>query len=142
MALTADQTRKMNLLKRYRRLIEKAEQINNEIAKVNAEIDGLRATTYSGMPSGSGGFHSIVEDRVIKLTEISMDYQEQFYEAECLMHEIEQAIKAVEDDAEQMLLRYRYIDCLKWESICVKMNYSWDSVHRIHHKALDDIIIG
>ena len=37
---------------------------------------------------------------------------------------------------EKLLMRYRYIDCMKWEEICVAMRYEWRQVHRIHAEIL------
>ena len=39
-------------------------------------------------------------------------------------------------EREKLLIRYRYIDCLEWELICVKMHYSWRQIHYIHSDAL------
>ena len=39
-------------------------------------------------------------------------------------------------EREKLLIRYRYIDCLEWELICVKMHYSWRQIHYIHADAL------
>lgn len=39
-------------------------------------------------------------------------------------------------EREKLLIRYRYIDCLEWELICVKMHYSWRQIHYIHSEAL------
>ena len=38
-----------------------------------------------------------------------------------------------------MLMRYRYIDGLKWEEVAVRMNYSWTQTHDIHGKALKQL---
>ena len=48
---------------------------------------------------------------------------------------IETAIERLEPTA-RMLLRYRYMDGLKWEEVCVRMNYSWRQTHRLHGEAL------
>ena len=34
------------------------------------------------------------------------------------------------------LVRYRYIEGMPWESICIKMHYQWAQIHRIHAKAV------
>lgn len=39
-------------------------------------------------------------------------------------------------EREKLLMRLRYIDNLKWEEICVKMNYSWRQMHRLHSDSL------
>lgn len=42
-------------------------------------------------------------------------------------------------EREKLLMRLRYIDNLKWEEIALKMNYTWQHMHRIHAKALNKI---
>lgn len=51
------------------------------------------------------------------------------------MESIEQLISEL-PEREKLLIRYRYIDCLEWELICVKMHYSWRQIHYIHSDAL------
>ena len=53
----------------------------------------------------------------------------------------EKAIEALEPTA-RMLLRFRYIDGLPWEEVCVRMNYSWRQTHRMHSKALEALKEG
>lgn len=52
---------------------------------------------------------------------------------------IQVAIEVMENEQEKTLLTYRYLRGLKWEEICVKMNYKWRQVHRIHARALKNI---
>ncbi|HZK00936.1 MAG TPA: hypothetical protein VFC79_13045, partial [Tissierellaceae bacterium] len=51
------------------------------------------------------------------------------------MARLEQMISGL-TEREKLLIRYRYIDCLEWELICVKMHYSWRQIHYIHSDAL------
>ena len=39
---------------------------------------------------------------------------------------------------EKDVLMYRYIKLMKWEDICMKMDYSLQHIHRIHKKALEN----
>ena len=47
------------------------------------------------------------------------------------MVKIETAIAKL-PEREKRLMRLRYIDCKRWENICVIMNYEWAQIHRIH----------
>lgn len=53
--------------------------------------------------------------------------------------QVRNCIEKLEDEREKMLLTYRYIRGLKWEEICVKMDYKWRQVHRIHAMALKNL---
>ena len=50
--------------------------------------------------------------------------------------EISDKIERMENEDEKDVLMYRYIKLMKWEDICVKMEYSWQHIHRIHKRAL------
>ena len=38
--------------------------------------------------------------------------------------------------SQRTLMRCRYMDGLKWEEVCDRMNYSWTQIHRIHADTL------
>lgn len=48
---------------------------------------------------------------------------------------IEETIEKL-PEKEKLLMRLRYIDCLKWEEICVHMGYEWRQIHYIHSAIL------
>lgn len=50
--------------------------------------------------------------------------------------EIQQRIERVEDFRLYQVLIFRYIDCLKFEELEVKMMYSYRQCRRLHQKAL------
>lgn len=50
--------------------------------------------------------------------------------------EIRDKIEQLASEDEKDVLVYRYIKLMKWEDICVKMQHSWQHIHRIHAKAL------
>ena len=56
-----------------------------------------------------------------------------------LQTDIHTAIERVSDGKERLLLRYRYIDFLKWEEIADKMNFSLRNIHRLHSRALSGL---
>ena len=43
------------------------------------------------------------------------------------------------DPIERVIARYRYIEGLHWEQICVKINYSWRQTHRLHSDMIDKL---
>ncbi len=54
------------------------------------------------------------------------------------MQNIENIIEGL-DEKEKLLMRYRYIKGLKWETICYKMDYSWRHIHNIHSRILREL---
>ena len=122
----------------------KIKQCKEQIEELEASMDGLKAQNFDGMPkSSSGGFRS--DDKIIELSEKI----EKFWKKIIILKleeidkrdEIFDAINQVKDPRAQVLLGYRYLDGLKWEEICVKMNYTWQWVHKLHIKALKEIEI-
>lgn len=53
--------------------------------------------------------------------------------------EIENCIDKLDNALERNIMRLRYLESMKWEKICVEVNYSWENVHRIHRKILSKI---
>lgn len=52
---------------------------------------------------------------------------------------IEDLIDMLADPLERAVMRYKYIDGLKWEDICMRINYEWSQAHRIHRNALEHL---
>ena len=50
--------------------------------------------------------------------------------------EITDKIERMDNEDEKDVLMYRYIRLMKWEDIAVKMEYSWQHIHKIHARAL------
>lgn len=53
--------------------------------------------------------------------------------------QIEGAIEKLNEPIERTVLRMRYINCMKWEEICVNIDFEWAQMHRIHKEALKNI---
>lgn len=83
-----------------------------------------------------GGRGLSMEDIVAEIEDLDHDIQEMVDQALQLRRDIGLAIKALEDDREQLVLYYKYCDGLYLEEICVKMGYSYQHLCRIHNRAL------
>ena len=116
--------------------------MKRERAQLQQQLEALEATLYfpkiqqfSGMPHGpSAG--SAMEVKANKHLELLECYRTKLEELAAEQLAIETAIEALDITA-RTLLRYRYLEGLTWEEVCVKMNYSWRQTHYIHSKALD-----
>ena len=117
--------------------------LKREKAQIRAMMEELEAAMYypkpqrlTGEPSAPSHSSSELEGMVLKQAELQNRYREKLLELAKELAEIEAAIESLGDSTERALLRYRYIDGLKWEEVCVKMCYSWQQTHRIHARAL------
>lgn len=100
------------------------------------ETEATRVTTQlTKDPKGPRQLEDKQSELVIRIIEVQDEINRQLEKAYVNMAEIEKAIEAL-PAREAFLIRLRYIECKKWEDICVAMNYSWQHTHRVHSEAL------
>ena len=92
------------------------------------------AQALTGMPAAHSEDNAM-ERVLIQKASLLESYRQTVDQLERKMREVEEAIASL-DSPEREIIRCRYIDCMPWEKVCVKTNYSWRSVHRIHARAL------
>lgn len=123
----------------YRAAKRELHQIEQQIAILEAELYGLKSPLLDGMPKGAGG-DSVLISRIVDRQNLLNLYQKQKIELIQVQTKIETRIFDLES-IERQICRYRYLDGLRWEKICERMNYSWSQVHRYHNNALRKIAI-
>ncbi|MDD6988756.1 DUF1492 domain-containing protein [Ruminococcus sp.] len=128
-------------LKQYRSIRHEIQSIKDEINELENQIQSVRAVTISDMPKG--GSHTDFTDVIAKIDELKRALHIKMSQALVVQERIEGVIDKLDNPIEQALLRYRYILGYTWEQVCVKMDYSWMQIHRLHSKSLinlkDDI---
>lgn len=77
-----------------------------------------------------------LDEIVIRYEEICGKYEKQLkrYQQETIA--IENAIEGVQDPRLRLILRYKYMDGLKWETIADLMRYDVRWIYRLHGEAL------
>lgn len=121
----------------------------NEILKENIqEIENLRILSTSiSSPNLSkervASSHSTEAKyvgAVIKTADLEKEVNQEIVELLDLKMEIRNTINQILDANRILVLRYRYLEFMKWEEIAEKMGYySVKSAHRIHKAALEDV---
>lgn len=135
MELTENEKKKEFLMsyqkekRRVRRLEEQLEELRRN--KMSPSV------TNDGMPHGTD--KKDLSDYAVKVDEIEQEMVAARYSRICAFQEVQKRIEAMEDEREKDLLTYRYIRGLKWEEICVRMDYKWRQVHRIHAMAIKNL---
>lgn len=124
-------------LKNYANLKEEREQLRRQLEELEATLYYPKIQRLNGMPSAPSKENAL-ELMVARHVDLQEKYAAKIAEMTAEMILIEEAIEALEPTA-RMLLRYRYMDGLKWEEVCVRMNYSWMQTHRIHANALNQL---
>lgn len=124
-----------NQLHSYRYLKAEYEQISNELKKLEIFMESPRGANVDGMPRSSGTSDPLL-GVVSKHITLKERYQNLLGELAAAQISIEDMIESLEP-MERQLMRYRYLDGLTWEEVCVKIGYSWRQTHRMH-----SIILG
>ena len=124
-------------LQQYRQLQRELRQIQDRIMEVESAMYSPRNQRLTGMPSAHSA-ENVMEKLVDKHRELEVMYQEKLMAITEELLAIEKAIATL-DPTLRLLMRYRYVDGYRWEDICVKMNYSYQGVHKVHRKALKRI---
>ena len=124
-------------LRNYANLKEEREQLRRQLEELEATLYYPKIQRLNGMPSAPSKENTL-ELMIARHVELQEKYAAKIAEMTAEMIQLEAAIEKLEPTA-RMLLRYRYMDGLKWEEVCVRMNYSWMQTHRIHAAALNQL---
>lgn len=120
---------------------------NELIQESLEEIENLRAMSTSiASPdltkeriSKTKSSEAAFVNAVNKLVDLEKATDAKIAELLDLRMEVRETISQIDDAKQILVLRYRYIDFMKWEDIAYKMDYALKSVHRIHSAALDSV---
>ena len=121
-------------LDEYQSLISERDELKERLARKRAQLYTIKTQNFSAVPSGHGDVDRIGA-AVAQLEELEIIYCEKIIECERRLKRIECELDRLES-IERRLMRYRYIDGMWWKQICIKMNYEWAQVHRIHRQIL------
>lgn len=122
-------------LRAYQAIKEELQQLEDRLLEIEAVLYSPKNQRLTGMPSAPSKGNAM-EDMAARHIELQDLYKTKMDELAQEALAIEAAIETLDPTA-RLLFRYRYIDGLKWEEVCVRMNYSWQNVHKIHKRALE-----
>ena len=124
-------------LRHYNALKQEQQQLRQQLETIEAALYSPKIPQLSGMPFTPAAGNPM-EDKAIKHMELCDRYRAKLDELAAEQLAIEEAINSLDPTARQ-LLRYRYIECLTWEEVCVRMKYSWRQTHRLHGRAIAEL---
>ena len=130
---------KKSILLEYRAIERRINRLIDEKAAWNAKATAT-TSSFSDMPRSGGGSDKI-QTTVEKIIEIEEKLDHEIDALADLRNRIETAVEKLEDGRLRDVMRYRYIDGMKWEQIAVEMHYSYMQVCRLHGKALLEIML-
>lgn len=123
-------------LKQGWRLKELIQTHRDELKNLRELVGSMPASGNrpGGTPSWNG--NTAEQARVIKAIDLENRITEEIAQMVAVLQEIHEAIEAVPDKNERLVLRCRYILFLSWGETADRMNYSYQQVRRIHGSAL------
>lgn len=142
--MTKEKLRRYQSIKAELRQLAKLwdECMDNALAAIEETPYAAATQKLTGMPHGSapksGSKQEHAADRMLdgRATQLQWMYYEKMNALIDEQMAIERAIDSLEPTL-RCLLRYKYIQGMTWEEICVEMDYSWRQIHRLHSKALE-----
>ena len=130
---------KKAILSEYRAIERRINRLIDEKAAWNAKAMAT-TSSFSDMPRSGGGADKI-QTTVEKIIEIEEKLDHEIDAMADLRNRIEADVEKLEDGRLRDVMRYRYIDGMKWEQIAVEMHYSYMQVCRFHGRALLEIML-
>lgn len=124
-------------LNSYQHIKMERRQLLDRIIRLETRLTSPGAQNLDGMPHGSGNGDALASG-VVRLAELRDLYRGKEIELVQTQMDIEALIEHL-DPVERVIARYRYIDGMQWEQICVRVNYSWRQTHRIHSNLIDKL---
>lgn len=109
-----------------------------QIRKLREMTQKVTATANDCKVQASGS-QSRMADTVDKMVDLERELADAVNEYAAKRKEIAAVIQRVDNPNYRTLLEYRYLACMKWEEIAVRMHYSWRWTMRIHAAALKAI---
>nr|DAE67009.1 MAG TPA: Protein of unknown function (DUF722) [Caudoviricetes sp.] len=110
-----------------------------ELEQLKALSRSISSPNLSGMPSGSRKQEAPFVNGVMKIVDLEKVIDAEIDRFVDLKKEIRTVISTAEDNSQQLCLKLRYLQFLKWESVATEMDLSLKQVHRIHNEALQAI---
>ncbi len=121
-------------LNEYRWIKENIANLENRLLEIDTKLQKTTNTLQLDkvqMSKDNDKWTLLIQKRIdiqeLINTEITAGYEE--------IEKIEKLISVL-PEREKLLIRLRYIDCMRWENICVEMNYEWSWIHRLHGEIL------
>lgn len=136
--LTDNQLKAKNYLQQIYNMNELIKQCQEELAELRVMSTSIPSMDFSQervhtSGSKSDAHFAIVVGKIIDKEKFVSDEMCSLLERK---FEIRSEIMKLPDVDELIVLKYRYVDLMKWEDICEKMNKSYRTVNRYHNSGL------
>lgn len=123
----------------YRMLAREVRQLRDQLMALEASLFSPTGQRFSSVPRSASGPKKTMEDAVAGHLKLQELYSGKLAAQEALLFKIEEALDSLDDPAQRVILRERYVLGNSWVRICDKMRsqgYSERQVYRLHGYAL------
>lgn len=127
--------KKKEYLREYEKAVRQMKRSEEKITEMRLSKI-MPSAGNDGMPHAHN--NTDLSGYAVLLDEEERRYMKARYRRIKICKEITDKIERMDNEDEKDVLVYRYIRLMKWEDICVKINHSWQHIHRIHKKALEN----
>jgi len=134
--LWEENEQKKEYLKSYGRAKRREKRILDEIQRLRMD-EMFPSVVSDDMPHGTKV--SDLSDYIVRVETQIEKLKAERLEKIKIYQDIEDRIKAMDNDNEQEVLRLRYILNLSWEEVAVVMGITWRHTMRMHSRALKNL---
>lgn len=134
--------RKIEFLSQYINAGKEYDEVLESYKFFKNKIFSLQASVLSDMPRNESYLKDKIGGNIAKLEQVELILHNRLTRLQDSRTDVELVIGNVHDSLQRRLLRFRYLDGLKWETVAHYLSYSWQHVHRLHSAALKNVIIN
>lgn len=129
----------MDFLNRVQECRDYIERRTRELECWNSMATSLSASNFEPHYNATKNTSAQYERAIEKADEVQRDIEAKYAEMVIICDEINSKIDKLHNIDEQIILRYRHIENLKWGPIAKALHYSRSTVNRIYNDALDHL---
>lgn len=123
----------LNEVNNYRRIIR---SIELQIEEARHQATQIRAIVYDKDRVQTSPSASAMDQFIMRLDELGDRYVTNLIQYRAEIDKRSKMINALPNPTHAQILRLRYINGLKWKSICVEMGYTFRHTTKLHGYAL------
>ena len=127
-------------LRKYKAIKAEILQLQEQINELESVMVAPKIPQLTGMPFGGSSEPDKIGNVVAKADKLCDMYYSRLKVLVELQATIENAIAGL-DSQEQLLIRLYYFSNYTWEEVAVRLNYSWQHVHRLHRAILEKLMM-
>lgn len=127
-------------LRKYKAIKAEILQLQEQITELKSIMVAPKIPQLTGMPFGGNSEPDKIGNIVAKASKLQDLYYSKLAELVKAQEAIENAIAGL-DSKEQLLIRLYYFSGYTWEEVAVRLNYSWQHVHRLHRAILEKLAV-